>query len=66
MLEAHEQIIPALEWYQLGADFADALHLAACGEAVMHTLDQGYCKQARTAGVAPPVRILKANGATAQ
>jgi predicted nucleic-acid-binding protein len=66
MLEAHEQIMSALEWYQLGADFADALHLAACGEAVMHTFDHGFCKQARAAGVAPLVRILKANSATAQ
>jgi hypothetical protein len=29
----------------LVADFADALHLAACGSALMHTFDQCFCKQ---------------------
>jgi hypothetical protein len=34
----------AVDWYALGADFADALHLAVFGSAVMHTFDQGFCK----------------------
>jgi predicted nucleic-acid-binding protein len=48
----------AVEWYGLGADFADALHLAVAGTALMHTFDRGFCKAARGAGVAPSVRIL--------
>ncbi|MFZ2171112.1 MAG: hypothetical protein WAW61_15925 [Methylococcaceae bacterium] len=45
----------ALDWYALGADFADALHLAVCGPAVMHTFDKGFCKTAREAGITPPI-----------
>ena len=63
VLEGVEQVTLALEWYRLGADFADALHLAACGEAVMHTFARGFCRQARTAGVAPAVEVLRADGA---
>ena len=48
----------ALHWYITGADFADALHLAICGKVIMHTFDQGFCKAARDAGIAPVVRIL--------
>ena len=48
----------ALDWCELGADFADALHLAVCGTAVMHTFDQGFCKTAREAGVTPPIVVL--------
>mgnify|MGYP003477358572 FL=1 len=47
----------ALDWYAQGADFADALHLAACGAAVMHTFDRQFCKSAREAGIAPEVRV---------
>jgi predicted nucleic-acid-binding protein len=48
----------ALDWYGLGADFADALHLAVCGAAVMHTFDQGFCKTAMEAGLTPPLAVL--------
>ena len=30
----------ALGWYEQGADFADALHLAACNGAEMQTFDE--------------------------
>jgi predicted nucleic-acid-binding protein len=40
-------VVQALAWYALGADFANALHLAACGSAVMHTFDKRFCKAAR-------------------
>jgi predicted nucleic-acid-binding protein len=63
VLEAHEQVTLALGWYRLRADFADALHLAVCGEAVMYTFDRSFCKQARATGVAPPVQVLKADSA---
>jgi predicted nucleic-acid-binding protein len=58
-IEDHEQVEQALSWYHLGADFADALHLAACGTATMHTFDRGFCKVAREQGVAPEVRVLE-------
>jgi predicted nucleic-acid-binding protein len=48
----------ALDWYEQGADFADALHLAVCGSAVLHTFDQGFCKKAREAGFTPPIVVL--------
>ncbi|MDP2833663.1 MAG: hypothetical protein Q8Q28_10330 [Pseudomonadota bacterium] len=57
VIEAAEEVRNALDWYELGAEFADALHLAACGTAVMHTFDRNFCKAARVAGIAPEVRI---------
>jgi PIN domain. len=48
----------ALDWYTLGADFADAMHLAVCGSAVMHTFDKGFCKAAREAGITPPIKVI--------
>ena len=51
-------VAKAVEWYRLGADFADALHLGAAGTALMHTFDSGFCKVARDMGLAPPIRIL--------
>ena len=59
MVEGAEQVEEALEWYRLGADFADALHLAACGSALMHTFDRGFCKAAREAGITPEFRVLE-------
>ncbi|QFY44616.1 type II toxin-antitoxin system VapC family toxin [Candidatus Methylospira mobilis] len=57
VVEDAEAFSHALEWYAQGADFADALHLAACGSAVMHTFDRAFCKAARDAGIAPEVRV---------
>ncbi|MDP2827253.1 MAG: type II toxin-antitoxin system VapC family toxin [Sulfuricellaceae bacterium] len=57
VIETAEIVGNALEWYEQGADFADALHLAACGTAVMHTFDREFCKAARAAGIAPEVRV---------
>lgn len=48
----------ALDWYALGADFADAMHLAVCGSAVMHTFDKGFCKAASEAGITPPIKVI--------
>jgi len=56
-VETAEALGHAVEWYARGADFADALHLAACGSAVMHTFDRDFCKAAREAGIAPPVQV---------
>jgi predicted nucleic-acid-binding protein len=57
VIEAAEEVRNALDWYGHGADFADALHLAACGSAVMHTFDRDFCKAALAAGIAPEVRL---------
>ena len=57
VIEAAEEVGNALDWYAQGADFADALHLAACGTSVMHTFDRSFCKTARDAGIAPEVRV---------
>jgi predicted nucleic-acid-binding protein len=57
VIETSEAVGNALDWYAQGADFADALHLAACGTAVMHTFDRDFCKAAREAGIAPEVRV---------
>ena len=59
VIENHDAVAQALDWYRLGADFADALHLAACGRAIMHTFDQGFCKTARERGLTPEVRVLR-------
>ncbi len=48
----------ALDWYALGADFADAMHLAVCGSAGMHTFDKGFCKAAREASITPPIKVI--------
>jgi predicted nucleic-acid-binding protein len=57
-IESSIEVGYALDWYELGADFADALHLAVCGAAVMHTFDKGFCKTAREAGLIPPFVVL--------
>ena len=60
VVETAEAIGHAVDWYAQGADFADALHLAACGSAVMHTFDRDFCKAAREAGIAPEVQVWEA------
>ena len=59
VIENHEAIASALDWYLLGADFADALHLAICGPAILHTFDQKFCKTAREQGLTPEIRVLR-------
>ena len=56
-VEGAEAVGNALDWYEQGADFADALHLAASGSAVMHTFDREFCRAAREAGIAPDVQV---------
>jgi len=60
VVETAEAIGHAVDWYAQGADFADALHLAACCSAVMHTFDRDFCKAAREAGTAPEVQVWEA------
>lgn len=59
VIEDAEAVSHALDWYAQGADFADALHLAACGSSMMHTFDRNFCRDARDAGAAPEVRVLE-------
>ncbi len=48
----------------MGADFADAMHLAACQDTVLHTFDRNFCKTANKAGITPKVCILKTDKQT--
>lgn len=57
LVEDAHMVSHALDWYALGADFADALHLSACDAAVMHTFDREFCKAARNMDVTPEVRV---------
>lgn len=46
----------ALEWYEAGMDFGDALHLALSGGAtVLASFDKALGRQAKKLGAAPPV-----------
>ena len=56
-IEDAEAVSHAPDWYGQGADFADALHLAACGSSVMQTFDGDFCKAARDAGIAPEIKV---------
>ena len=57
VVEDAEAVSHSLNWYGQGADFADALHLAACNSAVMHTVDRIFCRAAGAAGIRPDVKV---------
>jgi predicted nucleic-acid-binding protein len=57
-VENTTEVEQAFEWYKLGADFADALHLCICGESLMHTFDGQFCKAASKSGLTPAFNIL--------
>ncbi len=52
------EVSHALNWYKLGADFADAMHLCICGGSILHTFDSKFCKPAKDASVTPEFCIL--------
>lgn len=58
-VENPTEVGQALEWYKLGADFADAIHLCICGESLMHTFDGEFCKAASRSGITPVFKVLK-------
>ena len=58
VLENPLEIQKCMEWYNSGADFADALHLCMCKESKIHTFDADFCKSARKAGMTPPFEVL--------
>ncbi|MBK8453013.1 MAG: type II toxin-antitoxin system VapC family toxin [Thiofilum sp.] len=58
-IESSTEVGQAIEWFKLGADFADALHLCICGESLLHTFDGEFCKAASKAGITPAFKVLK-------
>jgi len=51
--EDAEQVAVAVDLYEKGLDFADALHLASAGEGtIFHSFDAALVKGARAAGAA--------------
>ncbi len=58
LIENYQQIKQALKWYALGADFADAMHLAVCNTSPFYTFDKDFCKIAREKGITPAIEIL--------
>ncbi|MEA1933512.1 MAG: type II toxin-antitoxin system VapC family toxin [Thermodesulfobacteriota bacterium] len=59
VLEDAAQFEEAITWYSIGADFADAMHLSACKETILHTFDRDFCKQASKLKMTPNIRIVK-------
>ena len=58
LMENAIEVRHALEWYKLGADFADAIHLCICGDSVLHTFDSGFCKAAHDLNITPAFKVL--------
>ena len=58
VMENSIEVSYALEWYKLGADFADAMHLCICGKSVLHTFDKRFCKAARNLHITPAFKVL--------
>lgn len=58
VMEDEPAIRRALAYYQHGADFADALHLATVGDTPLYTLDKAFCKPAIRKGLAPKVVLV--------
>ena len=58
-LEQEEQVLQALEAYDQGLDFADALHLLRSeGCSALVSLDRAFVRRAGELALAPPVRPL--------
>lgn len=62
VIENDQQIEQAIKWYDLGADFAGALHLSVCNTSPMYTFDKDFCKAAHKEGMTPVVKILDESG----
>ena len=56
--ENEQALMNAISCYRLGADFADALHLANTDKMPFFTFDQRFCKQAIQQGLINEVNIL--------
>lgn len=57
-LENSTEVALAIDWYKLGADFADALHLSVCDNRMMHTFDANFCKSADRLGITPAFKVI--------
>jgi predicted nucleic acid-binding protein len=57
--ENSAEITHALAWYQLGADFADAMHLCICDNNMLYTFDSNFCKTTHQQGITPAFKVLK-------
>ena len=58
-LEDRDAVLVAVDGFDKGLDFADALHLARSSRAsAFATFDQGLAKQAKALVLAPPVELL--------
>lgn len=58
-LEDRDAVLVAVDAFDKGLDFADALHLARSSRASgLATFDQRLAKRAKTLGLAPPVELL--------
>jgi predicted nucleic-acid-binding protein len=51
-VEQPGQVAQALDWYRDGLDFADALHVAGCGEVEsFHSFDTDFVRKGKKAGL---------------
>ena len=58
--KSFEAVCYAVNWYETGMDFGDALHLAlSAGDEAFATFDKALGKAAAQNGIAPQVRVLK-------
>ena len=58
-LEDRDTVLVALDAFDRGLDFADALHLARSSRAAAFaTFDQALAKRSKRLGLAPPVELL--------
>lgn len=56
-----DAVLRALNWYESGMDFADAMHLALSGKSkaiAFLTSDKAFAKRAKKEGAHPPVELL--------
>ncbi len=58
--KSFEAVCYAVNWYETGMDFGDALHLAlSAGDEAFATFDKALGKVVAQNGIAPQVRVLK-------
>lgn len=58
-LEDRDAVLTALDAFDKGLDFADALHIARSSRAsAFATFDERLVKRAKVAGLSPPVELL--------
>jgi len=57
-IENPVEVKNAIEWYNLGADFADAMHLCMCEKSQIHTFDKDFCKAPKQLGITPKFEVL--------